>query len=36
MYITENNQNQSNNVISTKSELEELQERHKFELLTQA
>ena len=36
MYITENNQNQSNNVIQTKSELEELQERHKFELLTQA
>ena len=36
MYITDQNQQQSNNVIQTKTELEELQERHKFELLTQA
>lgn len=36
MFITENNQSQSNNVIETKTELEQLQEEHKFELLTQA
>jgi hypothetical protein len=34
MYITDNNQSQSNNVIQTKTELEQLQEEHKFELLT--
>ena len=36
MYITEHIQTQDNNVFNTKTELEELKERHKFELLTQA
>lgn len=36
MFITDNNQTQDNNVLNTKTELEELKERHKFELLTQA
>jgi hypothetical protein len=36
MFITENNESQSNNVIETKTELEQLQEEHKFQLLTQA